>query len=60
MAGQGITLPNGKVGDQYCTVSIKFPKKLSKKQQDLISQFAEEEENKGGIFNWLRGKRKSS
>ncbi len=58
MTGQGITLPNGKVGDQYCTVSIKFPKKLSKKQQDLIAEFQKEEEGKGGIFNWLKGKRK--
>ncbi len=60
MQGQGITLPNGKVGDQYCTVSIKFPKKLNKKQQDLITQFAEEEDSKGGIFNWLKGRRKSN
>ena len=60
MQGQGITLPNGKVGDQYCTVSIKFPKKLNKKQQDLITQFAEEEDSKGGIFNWLKGRRKTN
>lgn len=58
MSGQGITLPNGKTGDQYCTISIKFPKKLNRKQQDLIQAFQNEEESKGGIFNWVKGKRK--
>lgn len=58
MAGQGITLPSGKVGDEYVTLSIKFPKKLNQKQTDLIKQFADEEESKGGIFSWLKGKKK--
>lgn len=57
LSGKGITLPNGKTGDQYATVSVKFPKKLNSKQTELIKQFAAEEENKGGLFSWLKAKR---
>lgn len=57
MSGKGITLPNGKVGDEYVTISVKFPKKLTSKQADLIKQFAAEEDSKGSIFSWFKAKR---
>jgi len=58
MRGQGITLPSGKVGDQYVTVNVKFPKRLSSRQEEDIRDFADEEEKKGGFFSWIRPKKK--
>ncbi len=57
MNGKGITTPNGKIGNQYVTINVKFPKNLTKEQQDLIKQLADIEEKKGGIFNWFKKKK---
>lgn len=58
MAKQGMTMPNGKVGDQYVTVNVKFPKSLTAEQKELVQQFDSAEQKKGGIFNWLKRKTK--
>lgn len=57
MAGQGVKLPSGKVGDQYVTINVKFPKSLNAEQKDIISRFADIEEKKPtGLFSWLKSK----
>lgn len=59
MANKGITLPNGKTGDQFVKVIVKFPKKLSSTQEDLLKKFADEEDKKGNsLFSIFKGKRK--
>jgi molecular chaperone DnaJ len=59
MGGQGIRLPNGRLGNEYVTVKVKFPKSLNGKQKDLVTQFDSEEDSKGqGFFAWLRHKKK--
>ncbi len=51
----GIRLPNGRIGDQYVTLNVKFPKNLNNEQKDLINKFADQEENKhDGPFSWLK------
>lgn len=57
MRNQGIVLPSGKTGDEYVTISVKFPKKLSGKQIEDIEDFGNEEDRKGP-FNWFKAKRK--
>ena len=60
MNGKGITLPNGKVGNQYVTINVKFPKTLNQEQKDLISKFDEIETKKdNGVFSWLKRKFRS-
>lgn len=57
MSGKGITTPNGKIGNEYVTINVKFPKSLNKEQQDLVKKLDELEEKKGGIFNWFKRKK---
>ena len=57
MNGKGITTPNGKVGSEYVTINVKFPKTLTKDQQDLVKKLDELENNKGGIFGWFKKKK---
>lgn len=60
MNGKGITLPNGKVGNQYVTINVKFPKTLNQEQKDLIAKFDEIETKKdNGVFSWLKRKFRS-
>ncbi|MFA6860773.1 MAG: molecular chaperone DnaJ [Bacilli bacterium] len=57
MRQQGIRLPNGRIGDQYVTINVKFPKNLNNNQKDLISKFSDEEDKKNdGPFSWLKHK----
>lgn len=43
LKGQGVPLPNGHGrGDQFVTVGIKVPKRLSEKQKTLLLEFAKE------------------
>lgn len=60
MTGMGVTLPNGKVGDQYVTIKVKYPKNLSNNQKDYIKWFDDEESKKGnGSSFWKKsGKKK--
>lgn len=59
MSGKGITLPNGKTGNQYVKLIVKFPKKLTSEQEDLLRQFGQIEANKGSsIFSLFKNKRK--
>lgn len=53
---KGITLPSGKIGDEFITVNVKFPKSLTKEQIDLVKKFDDAEQSKGGIFSWLKRK----
>lgn len=57
MSGKGITTTNGKTGNQYVTINVKFPKSLTKEQQDLVRKLDEIENNKGGIFSWFKRKK---
>lgn len=57
MSGKGVTTPNGKTGNQYVTINVKFPKSLTKEQQDLVKNLDELENKKGGIFNWFKRKK---
>lgn len=57
MTGKGITTTNGKTGNQYVTINVKFPKSLTKEQQDLVRKLDEIENNKGGIFSWFKRKK---
>lgn len=57
LAKQGITLPKGKVGDEFVTISVKFPKSLTTEQKDLIKKFDDAENKKGGIFGWFKKKK---
>lgn len=57
MSGKGITTPNGKTGNQYVTINVKFPKSLTKEQQDLVRKLDDIENNKGGIFSWFKKKK---
>ena len=57
MNGKGLTTPNGKVGSEYVTINVKFPKTLTKDQQDLVKKLDELENNKGGIFGWFKKKK---
>ena len=60
MSNKGITLPSGKVGNQYVTVNVKFPKSLDSEQKDLINKFDEIESKKNnGVFSWLKRKFKN-
>ncbi len=57
MNGKGITTPNGKVGSQYVTINVKFPKSLTQEQKDLIKKLDDLESKKGGFFNWFKKKK---
>ena len=47
MKGKGLPdLQHGTVGDQFVKVRVEVPKKLTKKQKDLISQLGEEKPSK--------------
>lgn len=60
MVNQGIVLPSGKVGNQYVTVQVKFPKSLNNAQKDAITAFDNEEYKKNnGVFGWLKQKFRS-
>ena len=52
MKGQGLVQPNGKVGDQFVTINIKFPKKLTKAQEDCLKQIGREEDSKTSNPAW--------
>lgn len=57
MNGKGITLPNGKTGNQYVTVNVKFPKNINADQKQLLEKFDEIESKKSnGVFSWLKRK----
>ena len=57
MANKGVTLPNGKVGNQYVTINVKFPKSLNGEQKELIEKFDNIENAKSnGVFSWLKKK----
>lgn len=61
MAGMGVTLPSGKVGNQYVTVKVVFPKSLTAEEKELIQRFDELESKKPqGVFSWLRSKLKGN
>jgi len=48
MKGKGIPYLNGSgAGDQMVTVGIEVPKKVSKKQKELIKQLKEDKPSKG-------------
>lgn len=57
MAGKGITTPKGKVGNQYVTINVKFPKSLNNEQKELIKKLDDIETKKGGFFNWFKKKK---
>lgn len=57
MSGQGITTPNGKTGNEYVTINVKFPKSLNSQEKNLIQQLDDIQDNKG-VFSWLRKKKK--
>ncbi len=45
LKGKGVADPNTKRrGDEFVKIKIEVPKKLSKRQKDLLNEFAEEEE----------------
>ena len=60
MTGKGIpSLKGQKSGDQFVNVIVKFPKKLTATQEELLKKFQEEEDKKGNsIFDIFKGKRK--
>jgi molecular chaperone DnaJ len=57
MSGKGITTPNGKVGSQFVTVNVKFPKSLTQEQKELVKKLDDMESKKGGFFNWFKRKK---
>lgn len=57
MNGKGITTANGKIGNQYVTINVNFPKSLNKEQQDLIKQLDEIESKKGTFFSKFKRKK---
>lgn len=57
MNGKGITTPNGKIGNQYVTINVKFPKNLTNEQKDLVKKLDDLESKKGGFFNWFKKKK---
>ena len=42
-------------GDQYVTVKIRVPKKMSAEQKALLKKFTELEGEKKGLFDRFRG-----
>lgn len=40
MTGKGVTLPSGKTGNQYVTLNIKFPKKLSASEEKALNELS--------------------
>ena len=60
MTGKGIpSLKGQRSGDQFVNVIVKFPKKLTATQEELLKKFQEEEDKKGNsIFDIFKGKRK--
>lgn len=57
MNNKGIRLPSGKIGNQFVTVNVKFPKTLTSEEKDLISKVDKIEENRyNGAFSWLKKK----
>lgn len=54
MGGKGITLPSGKVGSQFVTINVKFPKMLSKEQRECIAKFDELSNPNPQGANWKR------
>lgn len=58
LSKKGINTPRGTVGDEYVTISVKFPKSVNAKQRELMEQFDQEEERKGKPLSWLRRKKK--
>lgn len=57
MKGQGMVQPNGKIGDQFVTINVKFPKKLTKTQEDYLKQIGKEEDAKGSTSIWVTPKK---
>ena len=57
MNGKGITTPNGKIGNQFVTINVKFPKNLTKEQIELVKQLDELENKKGNLFGWFKKKK---
>ncbi len=57
MAGKGITTPNGKIGNQYVTINVKFPKSLNSEQKELIKKLDDIESSKGTLFGLFRKKK---
>lgn len=57
MAGKGITTPNGKIGNQYVTINVKFPKSLNSEQKELIKKLDDIESSKGTFFGLFRKKK---
>lgn len=52
MKGKGITHLNGYgKGDQYVTVDVEVPEKLTKKQKELLKEFEETFKKKKGFFS---------
>jgi len=48
LTGKGVTIGNsGHRGDQRVTVNVEVPKKLSKKQEEILREFEEAGKNKG-------------
>jgi molecular chaperone DnaJ len=59
MTGKGIVLPDSsRAGNQYVTITVKFPKKLNSKEEELIKSFQAEEDKKGNVFSWTKARRK--
>lgn len=59
MQGKGVTMPNGKTGNEYVTIKVKFPKSLTKEQQECIRQFDDLEGNRcNGVFSFWKNKSK--
>ncbi len=44
MTGKGVTLPNGKTGNQYVKIIVKFPKKLSSEEEKLLNELSNGEQ----------------
>lgn len=60
MKGKGITLPNGKIGDEYVKVDIRFPDSLTSEQKKLVEQIGELQDKRfSEKFSWFRNKKKN-
>jgi molecular chaperone DnaJ len=57
MSGKGITTPNGKTGNQYVTINVKFPKSLNSEQKELVKKLDDIESSKGSFFGLFRKKK---
>lgn len=57
MSGKGITTPNGKTGNQYVTINVKFPKSLNSEQKELVKKLDDIESSKGSLFGLFRKKK---